>query len=90
MVNTSIVELWAPVVIFAHLFASFWFIRLFLLHDPRALRVFQRRRRSSNEKLPKARNSEDDECREGNEDIVLTMDKQRQVVILKETKGNCL
>jgi hypothetical protein len=76
---TAIVELWVPVVVFAHVFAAFWFLRLYLLHDPRALRIFSRRRRSSNEKLPKARNSEDDECREvAMDDIVLSMEKASQ------------
>lgn len=80
--NTAIVNLWVPVVVVAHVFSLFFFAKLLLVSNPRMLRVF-RRRRSSNEKLPKARNSEDDECKEANEDIVLTLDKatQRQVVI---------
>jgi hypothetical protein len=79
--NTAIVNLWVPVVVVAHVFSLFFFAKLLLVSNPRMLRVF-RRRRSSNEKLPKARNSEDDECKEANEDIVLTLDKatQRQVV----------
>lgn len=77
--STAIVSLWAPVVVFAHVFAFGFFMKLFFLSSSRR---FSLRRRLSNEKLPKARNSEDDECKEGNEEIVLTLDKatQRQVV----------
>lgn len=79
--NTAIVQLWVPVVVLAHVFSLFFFAKLLLVSNPRMFRVF-RRRRSSNEKLPKARNSEDDECKDANEDIVLTLDKAtgRQVV----------
>lgn len=70
--STAIVSLWAPVVVFAHVFAFGFFMKLFLLSSSRR---FSLRRRLSNEKLPKARNSEDDEGREGNEEIVLTLDK---------------
>lgn len=70
--STAIVSLWAPVVVFAHVFAFGFFMKLFLLSSSRR---FSLGRRLSNEKLPKARNSEDDEGREGNEEIVLTLDK---------------
>lgn len=81
--NTAIVKLWVPVVVLAHVFSLFFFAKLILVSNPRLFKVF-RRRRSSNEKLPKARNSEDDEGKEGAEDIVLTLDKQRQVVSIRE------
>lgn len=72
MYNTAIVALWVPVVVFAHLFAGFWFIKTFLLYDPRPLAAI-RRRRSSGAKLPKACASEDGE--DADEDVVLTLDE---------------
>lgn len=57
MFETAIVGLWVPVVVFAHVFSAFWFIKTFLVYDPRPLRLF-RRRRSSGVSLPKARVSE--------------------------------
>jgi hypothetical protein len=57
MFETAIVELWVPVIVFAHVFSAFWFIKTFLVYDPRPLRLF-RRRRSSGVSLPKARVSE--------------------------------
>uniref|UniRef100_A0A383VRM2 ABC transporter domain-containing protein n=1 Tax=Tetradesmus obliquus TaxID=3088 RepID=A0A383VRM2_TETOB len=57
MFETAIVGLWVPVVVFAHVFSAFWFIKTFLVYDPRPLHLF-RRRRSSGVSLPKARVSE--------------------------------
>jgi len=79
MHNTAIVALWVPVVVLAHVFAAFWFLKTYLLYDPRPLAAI-RRRRSSGAKLPKARVSEVEDAREKatHEDIILTLDKAAQ------------
>eukprot|EP00879_Flechtneria_rotunda_P017044 GHRR01017850.1.p1 GENE.GHRR01017850.1~~GHRR01017850.1.p1 ORF type:complete len:820 (+),score=223.92 GHRR01017850.1:95-2554(+) len=75
--DTAIVGLWVPVVVFAHLFAGFWFLKTFLLYDPRPLAAL-RRKSSSNGKTAKTRISEGDESKEdGTEDIVLTLAKRQ-------------
>jgi hypothetical protein len=33
-INTTITALWVPVVVFSHLFAFFWFARMWMLHHP--------------------------------------------------------
>lgn len=70
--DMAIIKLWVPVVCFAHAFAAFWFIKLFLLTDSNALKALtRRRRRASQQNLPKQRNSEDDEGK--SEDVVLAL-----------------
>jgi hypothetical protein len=75
--DTAIVGLWVPVVVFAHIFAGFWFIKTYLLYDPRPLAAFRRRRSSSASKLPKSRISEGcEEQGDRTEDVVLSLDKR--------------
>jgi hypothetical protein len=45
--GTAIVALWVPAVVFAHVFAVFWFIRTWLIYDPRWLAGLRRRSSSS-------------------------------------------
>jgi hypothetical protein len=72
--STAILRLWVPVVVFAHVFAAFWFIKLFLLTDSNALRSLSRRRRRTSQcHLPKQRVSENDDGRVGSDDVVLSM-----------------
>jgi hypothetical protein len=47
MTATAIVGLWVPVVVFAHLFSAFWFIKTWLVYDPRPLAVLRRKRPSA-------------------------------------------
>lgn len=93
MHDTAIITLWVPVVVFAHVFAAFWFIKTYLLYDPRPLAVFRRRRSTSaGSKPPKARISEDGDVGSrdgGNEDVVLTLDKRNAAAnALRRRKQN--
>lgn len=79
--DSSILGLWAPVVAFAHIFAFFWFMKTYLLEDPRALAVLKRRgRRSKQDKLDvslslTAREPSVVADLEADEPVVLTLDK---------------
>lgn len=43
----TLIELWVPVVVFAHLFSAFWFFRLALSYNPQLFAFFRRRRAST-------------------------------------------
>jgi hypothetical protein len=75
---SAIVSLWVPIVVFAHVFAAFWFVKLFLLTNSNALKALtRRRRRPSQQNLPKQRTSEDDD---GTEDVVLALSNGKSLL----------
>lgn len=75
--STAITALWVPVVIFAHIFAFFWLVKTYLLHDPRALGLFSRKKKQE----PVASNSvavikkQKATGQAGSEDVELALDK---------------
>lgn len=81
MFETAIIGLWVPVVVFAHVFSAFWFLKTFLVYQG-PIRIF-RRRRPSRVSLPKLRVSEAGGDDEKTVDEVLDScgQQQRPVVI---------
>ena len=78
MVDSTISALWVPVIVFSHIFALVWFVKVFQLNSPSAFAWFKRKKGVS--VGPNGAVSDDEsegvELEIKAEDIVLTLSKQ--------------